>query len=375
MAPGLNARDRPPAGRIRHAACLRVYTAGVRTIDLRSDTVTQPTAAMREAMAAAPVGDDVYGEDPSVQELQRVAAERLGTEAALFVPSGSMGNQASLRTLTRPGDVVLAGRDAHLLLYEAGAPAALWGVQVRTIGRGGLCDGDDVRRALTPPDAHHAPARVLALENTHNRAGGRIFPLDMLRDAAAAAREAGLGLHLDGARLWNAVVATGVPAAQWAAPFDTVTFCFSKGLGAPVGSVVCGSAERIREVHRARKLLGGGMRQAGILAAAALHALEHHVDRLADDHANARRLAEGLEGLGLRVDPKPETNMVYFEVGDAPAFARALGGRALRVGAVGARHCRAVCHLDVSRDDVEEALGRIEEARRRSVRSGVEASR
>jgi threonine aldolase len=334
----------------------------VRTLDLRSDTVTRPTPAMREAIAKAAVGDDVYGEDPTVNALQQRAAQLLGCEAALFVPSGSMANQASLRTLTRPGDVVLAGEDAHLLRYEAGAPSALWGVQVNTIGRGGLFDADDVRRAIAPDDAHHAPTRLLAFENTHNFAGGRIFPLDALRDAARAAREAGLGLHLDGARLFNAVVATGVPAAVWAEPFDTVGFCLSKGLGAPVGSLVCGSAARIREVHRARKLLGGAMRQAGLLAAAGLYALEHHVERLADDHANAARLAAGLRALGVRVDPGPETNMVMFEVPRPAAFARALAERVLRINPIAPGRFRAVTHLDVTADDVEDALGRIEEA-------------
>ncbi len=334
----------------------------MRVIDLRSDTVTQPTAAMREAIAKAPVGDDVYGEDPTVDALQRRTAQRLGKEAALFVPSGSMGNQASLRTLTRPGDVVLASENAHLLRYEGGAPAALWGVHVKTIGRDGLFDAEDVRRAITPDgDAHVAPTRVLAFENTHNFAGGRVFPLDLLRQAAGAAREAGLALHLDGARLWNAVVATGVPADVWAEPFDTVSVCLSKGLGAPVGSVVCGSAARIREVHRARKLLGGAMRQAGLLAAAGLHALDHHLERLAVDHVNAKRLAEGLGALGVRVDPPPETNMVMFEVPEPASFAQGLRARALRINPIAPGRFRAVLHLDVSADDVEEALARIED--------------
>jgi len=338
-----------------------VYTGAVRVIDLRSDTVTQPTAAMREAIAKAPVGDDVYGEDPSVDALQRRAAQLLGKPAALFVPSGSMGNQASLRTLTRPGDVVLASENAHLLRYEGGAPSALWGVQVKTIGRGGLFDAEDVRRAITVGDAHVAPTRVLAFENTHNFAGGRVFPLEALHEAVRAAREAGLGLHLDGARLWNAVVATGVPASVWAEPFDTVSVCLSKGLGAPVGSLVCGSVERIREVHRARKLLGGGMRQAGVIAAAGLHALDHHVERLAVDHANAGRLAEGLVALGVRVDPPPETNMVMFEVDEPTPFAEGLRERSLRINAIAPGRFRAVLHLDVGAEDVEEALARIEE--------------
>ena len=343
----------------------------MRAIDLRSDTVTQPTPAMREAIAKAPVGDDVYGEDPTVDALQRRAASLLGKEAALFVPSGSMGNQASLRTLTRPGDVVLASENAHLLRYEGGAPSALWGVQVKTIGRDGLFDARDVRSAAIPAqDSHVAPTRVLAFENTHNFAGGRVFPLDALRDACAAARELGLALHLDGARLWNAVIATGVPAAVWAEPFDTVSFCLSKGLGAPVGSLVCASRERIREVHRARKLLGGGMRQAGILAAAGLFALDHHIERLAVDHANAKRFAEGLLALGVAVGPMPETNMVMFEVDDAAGFARGLRERAVRINMIAPGRFRAVTHLDVAQSDIDEALERIAEIVR-EVRSSV----
>ena len=334
----------------------------MRAIDLRSDTVSRPTEAMREAIAKAPVGDDVYGEDPTVAALQRRAASLLGTESALFVPSGTMANQAALRTLTRPGDVVLASDAAHILRYEGGAPAALWGIHVQTIGADGVFSPEDVRNAVGPDDAHVAPTRVLCFENTHNFSGGRVFPLDALQHACDTARELGLALHLDGARLWNAVVATGVPAETWAAPFDTVSFCLSKGLGAPVGSLVCGSRERIREVHRARKLLGGGMRQAGILAAAGLHALDHHVERLADDHANARRLAEGLTDLGLRVDPFPETNIVIFDVPETQAFLGALSKRSVLANPIAPGRFRAVTHLDVSSDDIEEALARIAEA-------------
>jgi len=338
----------------------------VRTLDLRSDTVTKPTPAMREAMANASVGDDVYGEDPSVNQLQQEAARRLGVETALFVPSGTMANQVALRTLTRPGDVVLAGAGAHLLVYESGAPAALSGLQVQTIGEGGLFDGSDVRRNLTPDDAHYAVTRVVALENTHNRSGGRVFPLDQAKDVAAAARAAGLSIHLDGARIFNAEVATGTPAREWAQLADTVSFCLSKGLGAPVGSLVCGRRELARPLHRARKLLGGGMRQAGILAAAGLHALAHHVERLAGDHANARRLAAGLLELGLRVDPAPETNMVMFDVDDASALSRSLRERRLLINPIGAGRLRAVTHLDVSTDDIDDALSRIGEALRQS---------
>ena len=334
----------------------------MKVVDLRSDTVTRPTDAMRRVMADAEVGDDVYGEDPSVNRLQERAAELLGVEAALFVPSGTMGNQASLRALTRPGDVVLAGDDAHVLLYEAGGPAALSGLQIQTIGNGGLFDGADVRAAVAPDQAHFAPTRVVTIENTHNRSGGRVFPLQQVKDVALAARESGLRLHLDGARIFNAAVATGTPAATWAEPFDTTTFCLSKGLGAPVGSLVCASREIIREVHRARKMLGGGMRQAGILAAAGLHALEHHVERLADDHANARRLAAGLAKLGFRVSPPPETNMVMFAVEDTAGFLRETRARGVWINPMAEGQFRAVTHLDVSEADVDTALERIGEA-------------
>lgn len=241
-------------------------------------------------------------------------------------------------------------------------------MQVQTIGAGGLFDGSDVRAAVAPAEAHFAQTRVVAVENTHNRAGGRVFPLEQIKDVAAAARQHGLHLHLDGARLFNAVVATGVPAPSWSEPFDTVSFCLSKGLGAPVGSVVCGSAELIARVHRARKMFGGGMRQAGILAAAGLHALEHHIERLAEDHANARRLAVGLERLGFRVDPPPETNMAIFEVEDTEEFLRATRARQLLINPLAAGRFRAVTHLDVSSTQIDEALGHLDEIAQQGIR-------
>jgi threonine aldolase len=317
---------------------------------------------MRRAMAEAEVGDDVFGEDPTVAVLEEEAAAAVGTEAALFVPSGTMANQLAIRVHTRPGDVVLAGEGAHVLLYESGAASALAGVQIQTVGRGGLFDGADVRAAIHPPDHHYAPTRLVAVENTHNQAGGVVFPLARVRDVSAAARERGLALHLDGARLWNAVAATGVPAREWAACFDTVACCLSKGLGAPVGSLLAGDAPTIERAHRYRKMLGGGMRQAGILAAAGLHALDHHVDRLKEDHANARRLADGLARLGLRVDPAPETNMVFFAVPDELGFLRATRARDLLVNPVKPGFFRAVTHLDVDAKDVDEALARVGEA-------------
>jgi threonine aldolase len=336
-------------------------------IDLRSDTVTRPTAAMREAMASAEVGDDVYGEDPSVNQLQETAAQLVGKEAALFVASGTMGNQVSIAAHTRPGDLVLAGEDAHILIDEAGASAALWGVQIQTIGEGGQFSGADVIEAIFPDDVHHPPVSLLAVENTHGAAGGRVFPLERLKEAAGAAREKGLALHMDGARLFNAAVATGTPAADIAEPVDSLTFCLSKGLGTPVGSVVCGSAEFISKAHRARKQLGGGMRQVGIVAAAGIYALEHHVERLAEDHANARRLAVGLEKLGLNVDPFPETNIVMFGAADTSALLREISARCVLVLQFSEDCLRAVTHLDVSEADIDDALDRISDA----VASGI----
>ncbi len=340
----------------------------MKRIDLRSDTVTRPTPAMREAVARAEVGDDVYGEDPTVNRLQEIAAERLGKPAALFVPSGTMANQAAVRAHTQPGDAVIAGANAHLYLYESGAAGAFSGVQFTFVGEDGLFCGGDVRRAVHPPDPHFAPTRLVCVENTHNHSGGRVFPLESLRSVAQAAREAGLALHLDGARLFNAEVATGIPAAVWAEPFDSVAFCLSKGLGAPVGSLIVGSRAFIQRAHRFRKMLGGAMRQAGILAAAGLYALEHHLDRLAEDHANARRLAQGLTRLGFRVDPPPETNMVMFEVGDTMGFLRATRARDLWINPMAEGRFRAVTHLDVSAADIDEALERLQEVVKEGMR-------
>ena len=249
------------------------------TIDLRSDTVTCPTPEMREAMHRAEVGDDVYGEDPTVNRLQEMAAERMGKEAALFVPSGTMANQIALRTHTQPGDAVLAGQNAHLYLFESGAAGALSGVQFTLIGRDGLFDPEDVRQAIYPKEHHFARTRLVCTENTHNRSGGRVFGLERLRGIERVAHDAGLALHLDGARIFNAEVATGTPVRVWAENFDSVSFCLSKGLGAPVGSLLVGTRAFIEQAHRFRKMFGGGMRQAGILAAAGIYALETHVKR------------------------------------------------------------------------------------------------
>jgi threonine aldolase len=331
----------------------------VRRIDLRSDTVTRPTTAMREVMAAAEVGDDVYAEDPSINRLEARVAELLGKPGALFFPSGTMANQAALRLHTRPGDVVIASRGAHILWAEGGAAAGLSGLQLETVGRGGQFGAEDVRGAIHPDDVHLAPTTLLAVENTHNMAGGRVFPPALLGEAVAAARDAGLAVHLDGARLWNAAVALGATLDTLAAPFDTVSVCLSKGLGAPVGSLVAGSREHVQGLRRIRKMFGGGMRQAGVLAAAGLHAVEQHRERLAEDHANARRLAEALAALGVPPEIPPETNIVIFRVPGDAGFRRAAAERGVLLSGSGPGRVRAVTHLDVTAADVEDAVDRL----------------
>jgi threonine aldolase len=336
----------------------------VTPIDLRSDTVTKPSAAMREAMARADVGDDVFGDDPTVNRLQEVFAARLGKEAALFVPSGTMANQISLRSLTEPGDAAIAARDAHIFLYEGGAGAALAGVTFTLIGADGAFGRDELLAAVHPHDDHFARTRVVCVENTHNRSGGRVFPFERLREVSELARARGLALHLDGARLWNAEAASGIEAARWAEPFDTVSCCLSKGLGAPVGSLVASTRARMARLHRLRKMQGGGMRQAGVLAAAGLYALEHHVKRLADDHANARRLAAGLAGLPGVTVSTPETNIVIFRRAGAPELCERLRARGVWMSALSSDSVRAVTHLDVSAQDVDRALAILREEAR-----------
>jgi threonine aldolase len=326
-------------------------------VDLRSDTVTRPGAGMRAAMAGAEVGDDVYGEDPSINRLQAQAAEAVGKEAALFMASGTMANQVAVRTHTRSGDAILAGQRAHVFLFESGAAAAISGVQGVILGEEGFFDADDVRAAIYPRDAHFARTRLVCVENTHNASGGRVFPLDDQLAIAEVVREAGLKMHLDGARLFNAAAASGCPAAELAAPYDSVSFCLSKGLGAPVGSLLCGTRAFVDEAHRYRKMFGGGMRQAGILAAAGSYALERHVERLGEDHANARRLADGLRELpGVTLVREPETNIVLFRVPDQVRFLTELRARQVLVGAMAADLLRAVLHLDVDAAGVERAL-------------------
>lgn len=331
-------------------------------IDLRSDTVTRPTAAMRAAIAEAEVGDDVYGEDPTVIRLQEEIVARTGKEAALFVSSGTLANQLALLVHCRAGDEVIIGEGAHCGFYESGAAAVLARVQLATAGRGGLFGPDDVDAVVKPTDYYYPRTSLVCLENTHNRAGGRIFPQEAVVRVAEAARRHGLALHLDGARLWNVAAATGTPLATLLAPVDTASLCFSKGLGAPVGSVLVGSRAQIAAAHRFRKMLGAGMRQAGIIAAGALHALRHHVDRLVDDHANARRFAEAIaaaEGAGLRVDlDGVQTNIVNVDVEPGLSTAALVAGasaRGLAIAASGPSRLRAVFHLDVSREDVATA--------------------
>jgi threonine aldolase len=335
--------------------------ATIRTIDLRSDTVTKPTPAMREVMARAEVGDDVFGDDPTVKELEVQTAELLGKEAALFVPSGTMANQLAIRGHTQPGDEILVEANAHLHYYEGGAPAALSGVMCRCLnGQRGVFTGADVEAALRPADQHFPPTRLVCIENTHNRGGGKIWSLEQTQQVAATARKHGLQLHLDGARLWNAAVASGIPERDYAAHFDTVSVCFSKGLGAPVGSALVGSKGFIERARRFRKMFGGGMRQAGIIAAGALFALRHHRDRLAEDHANARALASGLATVeGLEAEPaEVETNMVRFRVRSLPAqrLVDRLRAQGVLVLTVGPDTIRAVTNLMVSSDDIQAAV-------------------
>lgn len=325
-------------------------------VDFRSDTVTQPTPGMRAAMAAAEVGDDHFGEDPTVQALQARVASLLGKEAALWVPTGTMANQVALRVLTRPGDEVVVPREAHTAWLEAGASAANAGVQFREIGRDGVFSTADLDGAVNPRgQIITPPTTLLAVENTHNRAGGVAWPPAQLRDVAETAARLGLSTYMDGARLWNAAVATETPEAVLAAPFDLVSVCLSKGLGAPAGSVVAGTRETIALALRARKMLGGQMRQVGVLAAAGLYALEHHRPTLADDHAHARLVAETLgqvRGVALAADGV-QTNIVLVRLTDeAPAASTVVARAAARgvgVFAFGPRAIRVVVHRDLSR--------------------------
>jgi len=332
-------------------------------VNLYSDTQTRPTAAMRRAIADAEVGDEQRGEDPTVNALCKRVADLLGMEAAVFLPSGTMCNEIAFRLHLRPGgDEAILHRNSHPVIAEAGGPAAFAGAMLYQLdGPAGMFSGDDVRAAVRGASRYEPRSRLVSVEQTTNMSGGRVWPLAQLRDVVAAARAADLRLHMDGARLLNAVVASGVDAATMTAGFDSAWIDFSKGLGAPVGACLAGSAALIDEAWRYKQMIGGAMRQAGVIAAAGLYALDHHVRRLADDHANARTLADGLAALGLRVW-EVETNIVIFDVADAAGFCAALEARGVRMGAIDAGTVRAVTHLDVDANGVATALAAAEQA-------------
>ena len=332
--------------------------------DFRSDTVTRPTPGMRRVMAEAEVGDDVWGEDPTVNRLEAEVAEMFGHEAAVFACSGTQSNQMGLRVHCVPGDELLIHETGHICNFEGGAPAALSGISIRTVpGLGGMPDVSDLEARVRPDDQHFPRTRLVCLENTTNLGGGRVFSLAHLQRVSQWCVERGLRRHLDGARVFNALAAGGYSPRQLGACFDTISICFSKGLGCPLGSILIGSSADMRQARRVRKMFGGGLRQSGIIAAAALYALEHHVERLQEDHANAKRLAEGLGKLpGLQIDEQTvETNLVFFElhreVGTAVQLAAALRERGILAGPMGGQRMRMVTHLDVTADDVEAALG------------------
>ncbi len=349
-----------------------------RIIDFRSDTVTRPTPAMRQAMANAVVGDDVLGDDPSVNRLQEKVAELMGKEAACFVPTGTMANQTAIRAQTEPGDEVIGHEDSHIIHYETGGPAALSGVMIRPArGERGLYDVEQLEELYRSPSIHAPNSRLLLIENTQNRGGGAVWPIEQIQRVTARAKELGLRRHLDGARVWNACIASGLRPADYAKHFDTVSCCFSKGLGAPCGSAVAGDKATIARVHRFRKMFGGTMRQSGVLAAAAMYALDNHFERLAEDHANAKRLAAGIAEIpGLTLDSVGvETNMVFFMVdpvvGTAAEFCTRLKGLGVLMLPNAPRRVRAVCHLDVVGDAVDVAIKKVAEAARVGVAVGV----
>lgn len=336
----------------------------MKLIDLRSDTVTRPTAGMREAMARAEVGDDCYGEDPSVNRLQERVAALLGKEAALFVPTGTMANQIALGALTRPGDEIICDAGAHCISFESGALAALWGVQARTVAaERGLLDAAAVEAMIRPPQDVFPRTRVVEVENTHNRGGGAVYPLERVRAIAEVARRRGLHLYMDGARLWNASAASGTPPDAYAREATLVSVCLSKGLGTPAGSLVCGPRDLLGDARRLRKRLGGAMRQSGVLAAAGLYALDHHLARLPEDHENARRLAEGLSGIaGTSILFPVDTNLVFaaFPGRNGAEISQRLAKEGVLANPEGSRPdtLRFLTHLDVSRADVDEAVRR-----------------
>jgi threonine aldolase len=343
-------------------------------IDLRSDTVTKPTAAMRAAMIEAPVGDDVYAEDPTVNRLERTVAELLGKERALFVPTGVMSNQLCLKSLTAPGDEVIVGTNSHIFNYETGAPALLSGIQLHTVADdAGWPELGDVDAAIREAAYYLPRTSVIALEQTNNRAGGSVIPIEAMRSITTFAHERGIATHLDGARLFNACVATGIAPRQYAEGFDTVSVCLSKGLGAPIGSVLAGSDRSVEIAHKFRKVWGGGWRQAGFLAAAGLHALEHHVDRLSEDHRKASAFASALAGHDrVDVPVAPQTNIVLLVVREIETahFAERLAARGLLISAAFKGRLRAVFHMDVTLEDARTAADIIEAVARARMGGG-----
>ena len=342
-------------------------------LDFRSDTVTRPTPQMRAAMAEAEVGDDVFGEDPTINRLQERVAEMLGKEAAVYVPSGTMSNLVGVRVHCKPGDEMICEAGCHILNYEQAGYAQVSGIAARAVeGEFGVMQVEQLKDLVRPDNTHYVRTRLVCLENTHNRGGGRIQPYETVEAICRWAHEAGLVTHLDGARLFNAVIATGIEAPRWTQHFETASVCFSKGLGAPVGSALAGPRDLIAEAVRHRKVLGGGMRQAGVIAAAALYALENHVERLAEDHANAQRLADGIRRIDeLRLEPdQVDTNLLFFQVdpswGTAAEFSAQLKQRGLLMLPTAPTKVRAVTHLNVDGNDVEKAIGILKEVARRS---------
>ena len=328
----------------------------MKPVDMRSDTVTHPSPGMWAAMKSAELGDDVLGDDPTVQRLEKLAAELLGKESALFTPSGTMANQIAIRLHTQPGDAVLMEAGAHPFNYEGAAAAMISGVQIRPIaGTSGILDPADVAASFRPPDPHFAPVRLICAEDTANRGGGVPYPIDTLHALGRLAHDKRVSAHLDGARLFNAVIASSISAAERTRSFDTVSVCLSKGLGAPVGSLLVGPRQLIERGRWVRKALGGGMRQAGVLAAAGIYSLENNIERLAEDHGRAKRLAEALQIFGFEV-PSPASNMLYVDVSDGPAAQARLEVEGVRCLAVSASCLRLVTHLDVTDEGIDLAI-------------------
>jgi len=337
-------------------------------IDLRSDTVTKPSPGMREAIFRAEVGDDVFGDDPTVIKLENIVADLLGKPKALFVPSGTMANQLCLRSQTEPGDEVILEKNSHIFNYEVGSASALSGLQLHPVqGTKGVITKEQIEEEIRPDDIHIPKTALICLENTHNRAGGTIFPLEEIEKIYELAKRNNIKMHLDGARLWNAVIATVIPLHKWARCFDSVSVCLSKGLGAPIGSVIAGGEDFIKKARRNRKMYGGGMRQVGIIAAAGIYAIENNFNRIAEDHRNARLLAERLSQIeGIQIETESvQTNIVVINIEkskkDVSQVIEQLKSKGVLVVSFGKNKMRAVAHLDVSRNDILEAVEKFRE--------------